>query len=67
MKKSKAVRKQKPKKRNVYALPDLIKRWEREELTVEQAIGQILLWLDDLGERIQRLENGQQQQKMEAK
>ena len=39
-----------------YPLPELVKRWEREELTVEQAIGQILLWLDSLAERATKLE-----------
>ena len=39
-----------------YPLSDLIKRWEREELTVEQAIGQIILWLISLAERIEKLE-----------
>ena len=39
-----------------YAIQDLIKKWEREELTVEQTIGQILLWLDFLSKRVTRLE-----------
>lgn len=39
-----------------YDLTDLIKRWEREELTVEQAIGQILLWVGTLSERVTKLE-----------
>ncbi len=39
-----------------YDLLDLLKRWEREELTTEQAIGQILLWLAVLSERLDRLE-----------
>ena len=39
-----------------YVLDDLIKRWEREDLTIEQAIGQILLWLLALSERIHKLE-----------
>lgn len=40
-----------------YELTDLIKRWEREEMTVEQAVGQILLWLNTLSERVTKLEN----------
>ena len=38
--------------KNQYPLKELVKRWEREELTVEQAIGQILLWLTDLSKRV---------------
>lgn len=43
-------------KRNKYPLTDLVKRWEREELTVEQAVGQILLWLIFMSKQIARLE-----------
>ena len=39
-----------------YDLSDLIKRWEREDLTTEQAIGQLLLWLVVLSERMTELE-----------
>ncbi len=39
-----------------YELAELIKRWEREELTVEQTIGQLLLWLDSLIERMNSME-----------
>ena len=39
-----------------YDLPELIKRWERGEITPEQAIGQILLWLAALAERVTKLE-----------
>lgn len=39
-----------------YPLSELAKRWEREDLTVEQAIGQILLWLASLSERVDKLE-----------
>ena len=39
-----------------YDLDTLVKRWEREELTVVQAVGQILLWLKTLSERITQLE-----------
>jgi len=42
-----------------YPLPNLVKRWEREELTGEQAIGQILLWLAAVLERVEKLENHQ--------
>ncbi len=66
MKKSKPEKKYPRKKRNLYAMSELIKRWEREELTLEQAIGQILLWLNDISERLQQVEAKQRQQKSEA-
>ena len=43
-------------KRKPYDLPELIKRWEREQLTTEQAIGQILVWLVRLATRMTKLE-----------
>ena len=46
-------------KKSQYPLSDLMKRWAREELTVEQAIGQMLLWLTDLSERLVNLERSQ--------
>lgn len=39
-----------------YELSDLVKRWEREDLTLEQAVGQLLLWLDDLVDRMNKVE-----------
>ena len=39
-----------------YELSELIKRWERGDITPEQAIGQALLWLVALAERVTRLE-----------
>ncbi|MCB9147155.1 MAG: hypothetical protein H6641_00205 [Caldilineaceae bacterium] len=39
-----------------YELPVLVKRWAQEAVTVEQTIGQILLYLEDILERLQRLE-----------
>jgi hypothetical protein len=39
-----------------YSLSELVKRWEREELTVEQGVGQILLWLVSLAGRVDKLE-----------
>jgi hypothetical protein len=42
-----------------YELSELIKRWERGDLTLEQAIGQILLWLAALAEQTAKLENNQ--------
>ena len=39
-----------------YDLSDLITRWEREDITTEQVIGQLLLWLVVLSERMAELE-----------
>ncbi len=39
-----------------YDLSDLVNRWEREDITTEQAIGQLLLWLVVLSERMTELE-----------
>jgi hypothetical protein len=39
-----------------YDLAEIIKRWGREELTVEQTVGQILIWLTLLVERLEKLE-----------
>jgi len=39
-----------------YGLKGVILAWEREELTIERAIGQILLLLKELEERIRSLE-----------
>ena len=39
-----------------YNLDELITLWEREKLTTEQAVGQILLVLRALNERIHELE-----------
>jgi len=42
---------------SIYELPDVIKRWEREELTIEQSVGQLLLHLQSLLERLNILES----------
>jgi hypothetical protein len=39
-----------------YSLDELVTLWEREKLTTEQAIGQILLILRSLTERVRDLE-----------
>lgn len=39
-----------------YGLEGVLQAWEREHLTSEQAIGQILLLLQELEERLRRLE-----------
>jgi hypothetical protein len=39
-----------------YGLQEVIRHWGRGQLTTEQAIGQILLLLVELHERLQKLE-----------
>lgn len=39
-----------------YNFDELINLWEREKLTTEQAVGQVLLLLRSLSERIRDLE-----------
>lgn len=41
---------------NPYELKQVIKMWEQETLTAEQAIGQILLHLQAVGQRLGQLE-----------
>ena len=41
---------------NPYELKQVIKMWEQETLTAEQAIGQILLHLQAIGQRLGQLE-----------
>ena len=41
---------------SAYDLDTVVKKWEQAELTTEQAIGQILLLLNNFSERIGRLE-----------
>jgi len=41
---------------NPYELKQILKLWEQETLTVEQAIGQILLHLQSFNERVGQLE-----------
>ena len=42
---------------STYGLEEVIQRWSAEKLTVEQAIGQILLLIREMDERLQELEN----------
>jgi hypothetical protein len=39
-----------------YGLQEVIRRWKQEDLTVQQAIGQILLLLKIFEQRLQELE-----------
>jgi len=41
---------------STYGLDEVIRRWGRSTLTVEQAIGQILLLLQAIEERLRELE-----------
>ena len=43
-----------------YSLKDLIKLWKAEKISQEQAIGQILLWLQGLQQQIYKLEKQRQ-------
>jgi hypothetical protein len=42
-----------------YSLEELVRRWQTGDLTVEQAIGQILLALRELAAQIRELEQAQ--------
>jgi hypothetical protein len=41
-----------------YSLETLVRKWGLSELTTEQAIGQILLFLQELVRRVEALEGG---------
>ncbi len=45
-----------------YGLDELITRWEHEKVTTEQAVGQALLLLRSLAERIEELERWRRRQ-----
>jgi len=47
----------------MYPLEELIRKWGRGELTIEQAIGQILLWL----QRLERGERGDRERDRERR
>lgn len=48
-----------------YTLNELIKKWTKEELTTEQAIGQVLLQMQTLSTRIGTLEKRFEQNRKE--
>ena len=50
-----------------YSLDQLIKKWTKEELTIEQAIGQILLQMQTLSTRIGTLEKRFEKRRKENK
>jgi hypothetical protein len=39
-----------------YTLPELSRRWEHEQITSEQAIGQLILYLTEQQQRLTELE-----------
>ena len=39
-----------------YSLPQFIKLWAQEKITTEQAVGQILLQIQELTERVKQVE-----------
>jgi hypothetical protein len=45
-----------------YNLDELIARWEHEKVTTEQAVGQVLLLLRSLVERVEELERWRRRQ-----
>ncbi len=50
-----------------YGLEGVIHAWEQGKLTTEQAIGQILLLLVELNERISTLERAREEQRRRRK
>jgi hypothetical protein len=50
-----------------YGLEGVIQAWELGKLTTEQAIGQILLLLAELNERISALEHAREEQRRRSK
>ncbi len=46
---------------SAYDLQQIIKLWERDKLTAEQAIGQIILHLQTLSKRVSSLEKRAEQ------
>jgi hypothetical protein len=45
-----------------YSLDELITRWEHEKVTTEQVVGQVLLLLRSLAERVEELERWRRRQ-----
>jgi hypothetical protein len=41
---------------NTYPIHEIIKMWEHVDLTVDQAIGQLMLHIQDLSQRVSTLE-----------
>ena len=52
---------------SAYDFETILKKWERDELSTEQAIGQILLVLENLMQRVGRLEIAQANSRRKGK
>jgi hypothetical protein len=52
---------------SAYDLETIIKKWERADLTAEQAVGQILLYLQSISHRVGRLELEQAKNRHQGK
>jgi hypothetical protein len=52
---------------SAYELETIIKKWERHNLTTEQAVGQILLLLQTISDRVGKLEERQEKQRLPNK
>ena len=48
----------------MYELSQLTKLWAQEKITPEQAVGQLLLHINELAERVGRLERVQQNHRL---
>lgn len=52
---------------SAYDLDTMLKKWEREELSTEQAIGQIMLLLQSISHRVGRLEVAQENNRRQSR
>jgi glutamate 5-kinase len=52
---------------SAYELETVIRKWETDKLTPEQTIGQILLLLQDLSERVSYLEARQEERRRQGR
>jgi len=52
---------------SAYDLETILKKWERDELSTEQAVGQILLLLQSISYRVGRLEVAQAKNRRQDK
>lgn len=48
---------------SAYELETIIKKWERHNLTTEQAVGQILLLLQTISDRVGKLEERREKER----
>ena len=52
---------------SAYDLDTMLKKWEREELSTEQAVGQIMLLLQSISHRVGRLEVAQENNRRQSR